>query len=157
MKPTLRWLALAAFWLFSPASPAAQLAIGDLVPVISAPDQHDQRFDSTNGWQFLLLATEMACAKAASQKLAEQGGGFLEKHHAAYLLDIHTMPAIARYFAIPKMRKYPMRIILVDSAQTLTVFPTRPGRVTVVTLSPDHRLRKISYWDPQSEPVAGCF
>jgi len=127
------------------------------VPVIAAPDQHGQMFNSTNGWQFLLIASEMACAKAASQKLAEQGTGFLEQHHGAYLLDIHTMPAIARFFAIPKMRKYPMRIILVDAAPTLAVFPSRPGRVTVVALTADRRVRKISYWDPQSEPVAGCF
>jgi hypothetical protein len=157
MKPVWGRLALAFICLFCLAAPAAPLAIGDLVPEISAPDQHGQAFNSTNGYRFLLVATEMACAKSANQKLAEQGTGFLEQQHAAYLLDIHTMPAIARFFAFPKMRKYPQRIILVDTAATLAVFPTRPGRVTVVALTADRHVRTINYWDPDSEPVAGCF
>ena len=67
------------------------------------------------------------------------------------------MPAIARFFAFPKMRKYPQRIILVDSAGALAEFPSRAGRVTVMAVTPDRRVKKISYWDPAGEPVAGCF
>ena len=157
MKPCLAGLVFAVHCLFSLAASAAPLAVGDLIPVITATDQHGQAFNTTNGWQFLLVASEMACAKAANQDFAEEGAGFLEKHHAAYLLDIHTMPAIARFFAFPKMRKYPQRIILVDAPGALADFPARPGRVTVVAVTPDRRIKKISYWEPVSEPVAACF
>ncbi len=134
---------------------AAPLAVGDALPVITATDQHGKPFTLTTNLQFLLVATERACAQAANRKLAKQGAEFLEKHQAAYLMDIHTMPSVARIFALPKMRKYPHRVVLVDSADTLTNFPTQPGRVTVLGLTSGGRIRKIDHWNPDDEPVAG--
>jgi hypothetical protein len=155
MKQQFRWLIVLGFLLLWLSASAAPLAVGDAVPAFSAKDQFGTDFNSTNGTRFLLVATEMAPARLANQKLAGQGAGYLEKYQAAYLMDIHTMPGIARFFALPKMRKYPQRIVLVDSAETLAAFPTQPGRVTVLALTPAEHIRKISYWDPASEPVAG--
>ena len=84
---------------------ATPLAVGDAMPALVAKDQFGKEITFTTNIQFLLVATEMAGAKAANKKLAEQGAGFLELHRAAYLMDIHTMPAVARFFALPKMRK----------------------------------------------------
>jgi hypothetical protein len=134
---------------------AVPLAVGDAVPAIAANDQHGVAFQFTNGIRFLLVATEMGASKSANQKLAAAGAGFLEQHHAAYLVDIHTMPAIARVFALPKMRKYPHRIVLVDTADALAAFPAQPGRVMVLALTPTGRVEKISFWNPAQEPVAG--
>jgi hypothetical protein len=151
-----RLLILALLLLPLIAAPAVPLAVGDAVPAITAKDQQGADFILTTNIQFLLVATEMASAKAANHKLAEQGAGFLEKHSAAWLMDIHTMPAVARWFAFPKMRKYPQRIILVDSAATLAAVPVQPGCVTVLALS-SGRIRKISFWNPEQMPVTGCF
>ncbi len=134
--------------------PAAPLQVGDAVPAIAAKDQHGAAYTFTNGTAFLLVATEMGGAKAANQKLAGEGAGFLAKRHAAYLMDIHTMPAVARYFAFPMLRKYPQRIVLVDNAETLSRVPVQPGRVTILKLTPDGRIAKISFWQPANEPVA---
>ena len=155
MKTSSRLPVILGFCLLSISSHAAQLAVGDAIPAFSANDQHGRPFVITNGVQFLLVATDMACSKVANQKLAEQGAGFLESHRAAYLLDIHTMPAVARLFALPKMRKYPQRIVLVETAGTLAAFPAQPGRVTVLALTSAGRIKKISFWNPASEPVAG--
>jgi hypothetical protein len=151
-----RCLLLSLCWLGFSAN-AAQLGVDDSVPTLSAQDQHGQNFTLTKDVHFLLVATEMACAKSANHVLAAQGTGFLEKHHAAYLMDIHTMPAVARFFALPKMRKYPQRIVLVETAATLAAFPTQPGRITVLALTPAGRILKISYWNPDSDPTAKCF
>lgn len=99
----------------------------------------------------------MSCAKSANHILADQGEGFLEKHGAAYLMDIHTMPAIARVFALPKMRKYPERIVLMDKPGALDWVPVQPERITVLTLTPAGKIQKISYWNPVNEPVTGIF
>jgi hypothetical protein len=135
----------------------AQLAVGDAVPILSAADQHGEKFVFTNGIRFLLIATEMTSAKAANRALALQGSGFLETNRAAFLMDIHTMPGIARYFAFPKLRKYPHRIILVDSAEALTAFPMQPARVTVLALTTDGHIKKITFWNPDNKPVNECF
>ena len=157
MNLSFRWLAVFGFCLLWVSARAAQLAVGDAVPTFSAKDQHGTKFVFTNGTQFLLVATERACGTSANHKLADQGVGYLEKHQAVYVMDIHTMPFVARLFALPKMRKYPQRIVLVDSAETLAWVPAQPGRVTVLALTSAGRIQKISYWNPDSEPVAGCF
>ena len=71
-----------------------------MVPALAVNDQHGKEFVFTNSVRFLVVATEKACGTAASHKLAEQGAGFLEKHQAVYVMDIHTMPSVARVFAL---------------------------------------------------------
>ena len=155
MKLNFRWLLVLGFCQLLVSARAEQLAVGDAVPSFSAKDQHGKEFVFTNSVRFLLVATERACGTSANHKLAEQGPGFLEEHQAVYVMDIHTMPGVARFFAMPKMRKYPQRIVLVETAGTLVWVPTQPGRVTVLTLTSEGRIRKISYWNPDSDPVAG--
>ena len=155
MESIFRQLLLISLFLPCVSTRAEPLAVDDAVPAIVANDQHGAAFQFTNGVRFLLVVTEMDCSKAANQKLAAAGAGFLEQHHAAYLVDIHTMPAVARVFALPKLRKYPHRIVLVDTADALAAFPAQPGRVTVLALTPAKRIQKISYWNPAREPLAG--
>jgi len=71
------------------------------------------------------------------------------------VMDIHTMPGLARFFALAKMRQYPQRIVLVETAGTLAWVPAEPGRVTVLALTSAGRIRKVSYWNPSNEPLAG--
>jgi hypothetical protein len=152
---TFRWSLVLGFclqWLFACAAP---LAVGDTVPAFAAKDQHGKEFVFTNSVRFLLVATERACGTAANHKLAEQSAGFLEKHQAVYVMDIHTMPSVASLFALPKMHKYPQRIVLVEAAGTLAWVPTQPSRVTVLALTSEGRIQKISYWNPDNEPLEG--
>jgi hypothetical protein len=157
MNAILRRLVVLWIGLLGISTHAAPLAVGDAVPAISAKDQHGAAFAFTNGTQFLLVATEMNSSISANKKLAEQGAGFLEKHSACYLMDIHTMPTVARWFAFPKMRKYPERIVFVDDAQTLAAVPVRTNCVTVLALTPAGRIQKIAYWNPDHEPATSCF
>jgi hypothetical protein len=138
-------------------SVAAPLVVGDAIPCISAKDQRGVDYILTTNVQYLLVATEMDCAKAANHKLADQGTNYLEPHQAVYLMDIHRMPAIARVFALPKMKKYPERIILIDTPGALAWVPVQAGKITVLVLTPEGRIRKISFWDPANEPVADVF
>ena len=142
---------------FSHVAVAQMLVVGDVLPLLAAKDQYGTNFMVTTNLQYLLIVKEMACAKSANHKLAAQGAGFLEKHGAAYLMDIHTMPGIARFFALPKMRKYPERIVLVDTADALTRIPVQDGEVTVLTLTPEMRVKKIGYWNPDSDPIANVL
>jgi hypothetical protein len=59
-------------------------------------------------------------------------------------------------FALPKMKKYPHRIILGDDANLLTPFPQQAGKVTVIKLS-NGIVQSISYWDPATEQVTDAL
>jgi hypothetical protein len=146
-----------AFCLRCYDSVAGTLTIGDPVPTISAKDQHGVDYAFTNGTRYLLIAMEMGPATTANHKIADQGAGYLEKHGAAYMMDIHTMPAIGRYFAFPKMRKYPERIVLIDAPHVLDWVPVKTGCLTVLKLTPNGRIEDIKYWNPNTEPVSTCF
>lgn len=144
-------------WLSSVAVNAAPLAVGDAIPAITAKDQHGAAYAFTNGTTHLLVAVEMDAAKAANQKLTGQGAGFLEKHGAVYLMDIHPMPGIAKVFALPKMRKYPHRIVLIETKGVLNWAPTKAGHVSVLSLTPDGKVSKIAYWNPATDPASSLF
>jgi hypothetical protein len=133
------------------AAPAGELAVGDPVPAFSANDQFGKEFKFEAGLRYLLFGFDMDTSKAANLKLADLGAGWLEKHGAAYLLDIHTMPAIARFFAFPKMRKYPQRIILGDDENMLAPYPRQPARITVLVQTPNGKIQEIRYWNPTTE------
>jgi hypothetical protein len=155
MAMTYSWLLVLGFCFQSLSACAMPLAVGDAVPGFSANDQHGTEFVFTNSVRFLLVATERTVGTAANHMLAEQGDGFMESHQAVYVMDIHTMPSAARFFALPKMRKYPQRIVLAETAGTLAWVPTQQDRATVLALTPAGRVQRISYWNPDHEPVAG--
>lgn len=132
---------------------AGELVVGDTVPAFSAKDQFSKEFKPDAGLRFLLLGFDMGTSKIANLKLADLGAGWLEKHSAAYVLDIHTMPGIARLFAFPKLRKYPHRIVLGDDEKMLAVFPRQPEKITVLVLTPTGKISEIRYWNPATETL----
>jgi len=136
--------------LISCAAPAwaDPLAVGGAVPPFAAKDQFGKEFKFTPGLHFLLVGFDMNAGKLANHKFADLGPGWLEQHGAVYVLDIHTMPAVARLFALPKMRKYPHRIILAETATLLAPFPHQPEKITILELTPAGTIRAIRYWDP---------
>jgi len=136
---------------------AGPLAAGDAVPPFAAKDQFGQEFKFTPGLRFLLLGFAMGPGKVANHKLADLGAGWLEQRNAAYVLDIHTMPGVARLFALPKMRKYPERIVLAEDAALLTPFPRQPERLTVLVLTPAGKIQEVRYWNPDTETLAAIL
>jgi hypothetical protein len=136
---------------------AAPLAVGDAVPAFSANDQFGNKFEFAPGIKFLLLGFDMTASRAANQKLAGLGTNALEKAGAVYVMDIHTMPAVARFFALPKMRKYPFRVVLAETPDLLAAFPRAPEKITVLALSPDGKIREVCYWNPVTEATNKVF
>jgi hypothetical protein len=130
---------------------AAELAVGDPVPAFSAKDQFGKEFQMRAGLRYLILGFEMSASKAANGRLAALGAGWLEQQQAAYVLDIHTMPAVARFFALPKMRKYPQRIVLGEDGKLLAAFPRKPDRITVLRLTPEGKIQEIRYWNAATD------
>lgn len=153
--PTRCWLWLAVFVLgFVTAGNARELAVGDAVPAFSATDQFGKAFTFAAGPKFLVLGFEMGPARAANAKFAALGEGGLEKLKVIYVMDIHSMPAIGRFFALPKMCKYPFRVVLAESADVLKPFPRQTGKLTVLVLASNGAIRAIRYWNPETETLS---
>ena len=126
---------------------------GSKVTAFKANDQHDQAYEfQAAKTKYLLVSFDMETGKKANGALAAQGADFLTKQKAVYVANIYGMPGIGRFFAIPKMRKYPHRIILGDDENLLKPYPQEANKVTVLTLS-NGVVTAIRYWDPASESV----
>ena len=126
---------------------------GQSVEVFTAPDQHGTPFSLQPAeTRFLLISHDMAAGKKANAALSVLGKDHLPGKKAVYIANIHGMPGIGRFFAIPKMKKYAHRIILLDDADLIAKFPTQEGKVTILKLT-SGRIQSISYWNPESEPV----
>jgi len=126
---------------------------GSKINGFEANDQHGNayKFDSATT-KYLLVSFDMETGKKANAALSAQGAEFLGKKKAVYVANIHGMPGIGRMFAMPKMRKYPHRIILGDDANLLTPYPQQAGKVTVLTTSRGV-VQDVRYWDPATESV----
>lgn len=151
---------LKTLWLFFTISLGATTAAiaqpyepGQTVQSFSATDQHGTPFTFQPAeTRFLLISHDMTTGKKANTALSALGKDHLPGKKAIYLANIHGMPGIGRFFALPKMRKYAHRIILGDDAGLIAKFPKQEGKVTVLKLA-SGRIQSIAYWNPESEPV----
>lgn len=147
---TVTGLFILALAVSSTAFAAAErLKPGDTVPAIEAKDQHEQPFKLGDDALWLLISFDMGTGKAANGYFEKQGAPYLPDHKAVYVANIHGMPGVGRMFALPKMRKYPHRIVLADDEHLLDVYPREDDRVTVIKLGPGRVVQSIAFWDPR--------
>ena len=128
----------------------AELKTGDAFPAFTVQDQHEVEYTLEPGVRYLLVSFSMPMGKAANKYLEQKGQEFLDGNNAVYLADIHGMPWIGRKFALPKMKKYPHRILLGDSDDLLTDYPQEDDRLTVFKFGEDLTIESIHFWDPKS-------
>jgi hypothetical protein len=126
--------------------------VGDAFAGFSTRDQHDKPFTYTAGdTRLVIVSFVMGTGKAANAFFEKQPADFLAQHRALFLANIHGMPGIARTFAMPKMRKYPHRILLADAENFLARYPQQPDRLTAFALDEAGKITAIRFIDPKTE------
>lgn len=126
---------------------------GQSVESFTAADQHGTAFTFKPAeTRYLLVSHDMSTGKKANGVLNGLGGSYLPGKKAVYVANIHGMPGIGRFFAIPKMKRYAHQIILGDDAALIAKFPHQEGKVTVFTLS-GGKVQSIAYWTPEAEAL----
>ena len=151
MKKTFFWFLLCL--TAAAVRPSETLAPGASIPAFSAKDQHGVAYEYKPGPRFLLVAFDMSTGKEANKVLEKKGPEYLTEKKAVYISNIHGMPAIGRAFALPKMKKYPHRIILADNEKLLEPFPKQKDRVTILALATSGEIERISFWNPEKETI----
>jgi hypothetical protein len=146
-RPILTLLLPLILWSTSTFG-AEFLQAGDAFPKFEAMDQHQQTYQFKPGTKAVLIAFDMTTGKKANKVLAKQGAEFLQDNAAIYVSNIYGMPGIGRFFALPKMKKYPHRIILADEETLLDPFPRQENHVTVVRIDESGVVQSIAYWNP---------
>ena len=122
---------------------------GDTLDVFTVKDQHEKEYTFSPGPRVFVVSFEMSTGKKANKWFAEKGADFLPQKQAVFLADIHGMPGIGRVFALPKMKKYPHRILLGDSENLLDRYPKQDDKLTVLNLDETARITAIEFVDPE--------
>lgn len=146
------WLVLAFSTWISASHAATLLQPGQPFPNFQSVDQHGEAYRFEHGTRLVLIAFEMASGKAANQFFSAQDAAFLKEHNAVFISNIYGMPRIGRMFAIPKMKRYPHRIVLANAEHLLDAFPRQQGAVTVVRLNDSGIVSAIGHWRPGQTP-----
>lgn len=131
--------------------PAAPYQPGDTFEVFTTKDQHGKDYTFTPGAKAVVVAFAMSPGKAVNRYLAQQPAEFLASRDIIFVSNIHGMPGIGRTFALPKMRKYPHRILLADAEHFLDRYPRQDDKITVFRLDPDARITAIEFVDPEKK------
>jgi len=148
-RPTLRWLAAATIFLAAAVfCQADQLKPGDSFPKLEAQDQHETAYPMPEGTKHIAVSFSMGAGKKANAYFSNKGARFLPERNAVFLSNIYGMPGVARMFAMPKMQKYPHRIMLADEKGLLDDFPQEKGMITVFDIDDDGKITAIKTWDP---------
>lgn len=151
LRPLVALLVFAAALPLRAVDAPTPYAVGDMIAAFTLRDQHDQAFTYTGGARLVIVSFSMGTAKAANAFFQRQPADFLVEQRALFLANIHGMPRFVRSFALPKMRKYPHRILLVEAEDFLARYPQQPDRLTVLTLDESGKITAIRDIDPQTE------
>jgi hypothetical protein len=96
----------------------------------------------------------MGAGKAANGFFEKQPADFLAREMTVFIANIHGMPGIGRAFALPKMKKYPHRILLADAEGFLIRYPEKEDHLTVLTLDGADKITAIAFVNPKKEMAA---
>jgi hypothetical protein len=122
---------------------------GDVLETFTVKDQHEKEYTFVPGVRIFVVSFEMGAGKKANKWFAEKGAEFLPQQNAVFLADIHGMPGVGRVFALPKMKKYPHRILLGDADNLLARYPKQDDKLTVFRLDETAHITAIEFIDPE--------
>lgn len=123
----------------------APYQVGQSVMPLDLSDQFGKKHTLKAMPKTLIMAFEKGTGATVNEYLAAQGKGYLAKHKAAFVADISLMPKfITESFALPKMRKYPHTVLLIQDEEQGLRFPGEEDKITVMKFRGNF-LTKIDY------------
>jgi hypothetical protein len=132
------------------AATAAELyKVGDVFASFTTKDQHDKEYTFEPGTLVVVVSHAMSEGKSANAFFEAKGAPFLGDHKAVFIANIYGMPGIGRFFAMPKMQRYPHRILLADAETFLERYPTQENKLTVIRLDAAGVITAIEFVSPK--------
>jgi hypothetical protein len=137
----LSWFALNSF-----VPVQAAVAVGQPFPAYTVQDAFGKVHTLAAGSRGVIVSAEKDVSARLHAWLSAQPADFLAVRRVEYVSDITPMPGvITRLFALPKMRKYPYRILLADDPKFAQTYPAQPGKVAVFLLDGQGQLTAIHH------------
>lgn len=123
----------------------------DVFTPFTTKDQHESSYTFEPGIKLVVVSFEMGSGKSANAFFEKQPADFLARNHAIFIANIYGMPGIGRMFALPKMKKYPHRILLADEESFLARYPEKNNQLTVLRLDDKGIVQSVEFVDPKKD------
>ena len=102
--------------------------------------------------RFVIVSSEKGVSAKVHDWLVTKDKDFLAAHRAEYVSDITPMPSlIASMFAIPKMKKYPYKILLARDPEFAKTYPHAAGKIALFMLDDNQAVADIRFLDAPAE------
>ena len=129
---------------------ANALNIGDTTPTFEIKDQFEKMHKISTDAKTILVAETRSTSVIIREYLLTKDTNFLASNKAYYIADISGMPSlISKFIALPKMKKYPFSILLVDEEQAKS-FSTKEDMITVYSIT-DGKVSDVKYIETTEE------
>jgi len=115
---------------------ASPLVLDSTITNLKIKDQHEVEHTLDKNIKTILFASDKKTSDLLRDYLLplSQKENILKKNSAIYVADISNMPSlITKYIALPKMKKYPFSILLLDDTNKDN-FAKEDGKIIVYSL-----------------------
>ena len=113
---------------------ANSLSVGSDVSNVTIKDQFEKSNTISAETKTILFASDKDSSDLLKEYLLSKEGDILTANNAIYVADISGMPSlISKFIALPKMKKYPFSIMLLDDSNK-DFFGKEEGKIIVYTL-----------------------
>jgi hypothetical protein len=138
--------------LIAAASFADTAEVGKQFPSYTLKDQFGNTNTLSADTRFVIVASEKSISGKVNDWLKPKEEGYLASHKAEYVSDIEPMPGIiTTMFALPKMKKYPFKLLLATEKSFAQTYPAQKGEIALFILDDQHMLKEIRYVDTAGE------
>lgn len=115
---------------------ANPLELGKPFPLSEWQDQFEVNQQITDSTKKIFFISDMPASKILHAEMESKEEDFLTKNNTIVFSDIHRMPSlISKFIAIPKMKNYKYKLLLIRDEETGKIFPKETEKITAITLN----------------------
>ena len=125
--------------------------VGTVIPAFSLKDQHGKTHEAGQVIRLILFCKDMRGQKIIGNALEKTSEGYLENYHTLYVADSSGMPRlIAKFIALPKLRKQPYKVLLDPEPSVTKDVPSEKDNVTLLYIN-NRTIKAIEFVDTPEE------
>ena len=133
-------------------SMAEMAEIGKPFPSYTLEDQFGQTNTLSTDTRFVIVASEKDVSGKVNDWLKPKAPDYLAAHKTEYVSDIEPMPGIiTTLFAMPKMKKYPFKLLLATEKSFAATYPKEKGRIALFVLDANQVLTDVRFVESPAE------
>lgn len=130
---------------------ANEYQIGQTINTIILNDQFGTMHNIDKMPRTIIMTFEKEPSDVLNEYLSKLPEGYLEKNDAIFIADISGMPAfVSKSFALPKMREYKYKVLLITDENEGAMYPYQEGQITIIKIE-NNRIKSINFTDKLSQ------